>query len=106
PGTTPDRPRFLSPAGNILPQTSRIVWGDCSLGDSQMRKKKRGGGGRREFGSTEKVAKELARNSQRLHRGAAELVGKIEEIESGISRVHEETESFHESTEEIEKNLP
>jgi t-SNARE complex subunit (syntaxin) len=67
--------------------------------------KKRGSGGRREIGSAEKVAKKLARDSERVRKGATVLVGKIEHIESRISRLHEGIEDFHDSTEEIETSV-
>ena len=67
--------------------------------------KKRSSAGRRQIGPAEKVAKRLARDSERLHKGATELVGKIEHIESRISRLHEGIEDFHDSTEEIETSV-
>jgi uncharacterized protein YoxC len=67
--------------------------------------KKRSSTGRRQIGSAEKVAKKLARDSERLHKGATELVGKIEHIESKIGRLHEGIEDFHDSTEGIETSV-
>jgi uncharacterized protein YoxC len=66
--------------------------------------KKRSSTGRR-LGSAEKVAKKPARDSERLHKGATELVGKIEHIESKIGRLHEGIEDFHDSTEGIETSV-
>jgi chromosome segregation ATPase len=67
--------------------------------------KKRSSAARRQIGSAEKVAKKLARDSARLHKGAKELVGKIEYVESMVSRIHEGIEDFHDSTEEVETNV-
>ena len=63
--------------------------------------KKRSSRVRRGIGSAEKVAKELARDSERVRKGAMELVGKIEHVESKIDRIHQGITDFHDSTEEI-----
>lgn len=69
------------------------------------RAKKRSGGKRREIGSAQRMAKQLAQESERLHRNATTVVGKIEDVESNIHRIHQAAEHFHDSTGEVEKTI-